>query len=113
MKTLLAACLFLFSITAFADQLQGKVVRVADGDTITILDSQNTQHKIRLMGIDAPEKGQPFGDASKRSLSDLVFGKLVTGFQQAGSLRTCRWESDPKWERFECGAGQARHGLAL
>lgn len=77
MKSILFSCLFLFSLAAFADQIQGKVVGVADGDTLTVLDEQKTQHKIRLMGIDAPEKGQPYGDASKRSLSDLAFGQLV------------------------------------
>lgn len=51
---------------------------VADGDTITVLDSTNTQHKIRLSGIDAPEKSQPFGNRSNQSLSDLVFSKTVT-----------------------------------
>lgn len=77
MKSILFSCLFLFSLTAAADQIEGKVVGVADGDTLTVLDDQKTHHKIRLMGIDAPEKGQPYGDASKRSLSDLVFGQLV------------------------------------
>jgi endonuclease YncB( thermonuclease family) len=75
-KTLLLI-LALFSTVASADLIKGNVVGVADGDTITILDEQKTRHKIRLMGIDAPEKGQPYGDASKRSLSDLAFGQLV------------------------------------
>jgi endonuclease YncB( thermonuclease family) len=44
-----------------------------DGDTITVLDAAKTQHKIRLAGIDAPEKGQPGGFRSKESLSQLVF----------------------------------------
>jgi endonuclease YncB( thermonuclease family) len=57
--------------------LQGKVVKVADGDTITILDVNKTQHKIRLQGIDAPEKTQAFGEKSKQSLYDMVHGKTV------------------------------------
>lgn len=61
-----------------AATIEGRVVGVADGDTITILDNSNTQYKIRLAGIDAPEKKQPFGNVSKKSLSDLVFGKQVT-----------------------------------
>jgi len=60
-----------------AEELTGKVVRVADGDTITILDSTATQHKVRLNKIDAPEKGQAFGDASKKHLSGFVFGNTV------------------------------------
>lgn len=43
---------------AMADTMEGKVVGVSDGDTITILDSSNIQHKIRLAGIDAPEVSQ-------------------------------------------------------
>jgi endonuclease YncB( thermonuclease family) len=58
--------------------ITGKVVGVSDGDTITVLDASNTQHKIRLDGIDAPESAQDFGQRSKQSLSDLVFGKTVT-----------------------------------
>lgn len=50
---------------------------VADGDTITVLDAGNRQTKVRLHQIDAPEKKQDFGQASKQSLSDLVFGKPV------------------------------------
>ena len=61
-----------------ADPVEWRVVNVADGDTITCLDDGKRQCKARLHGIDAPELGQPFGQASKRALSDLVFGKQVT-----------------------------------
>lgn len=57
--------------------LTGRVVGVSDGDTLTLLDSQNQQHKIRLSGIDAPESGQAFGANSKKALSDCAFGKEV------------------------------------
>jgi len=60
-----------------ADTIEGLVVGVSDGDTITVFDSAKTQHKIRLAGIDAPESKQPFGQASKKRLSDLVFNKDV------------------------------------
>jgi len=56
----------------------GRVVRIADGDTITLLDSTNAQHRIRLQGIDAPESHQDFGTQSKKSLSDMIFDKQVT-----------------------------------
>jgi endonuclease YncB( thermonuclease family) len=62
----------------FANTLTGKVVKVADGDTITVLDNSQAQHRIRLQGIDAPEKGQPFGNASGKHLAGLVAGKTVT-----------------------------------
>lgn len=55
----------------------GRVVGVADGDTITVLDETKTQHKVRLAGIDAPEKSQPFGQEAKQYMSDLVYGKEV------------------------------------
>lgn len=64
--------------TLYGETLQGKVVGISDGDTITVLDGSKTQHKIRLAGIDAPEKNQAFGELSKQHLSDLVFGKTVT-----------------------------------
>ena len=64
--------------SAIGQVLTGHVVRVADGDTITILDSNNTQHRIRLQGIDAPESHQAFGMQSKQSLSQLIFDKDVT-----------------------------------
>jgi endonuclease YncB( thermonuclease family) len=60
--------------------LKGRVVGIADGDTLTILDDLNQQHKIRLAGIDAPESGQDFGNKSKQNLSSLVYGKTVTVF---------------------------------
>ena len=62
---------------AQAATLTGRIVAVADGDTVTLLDDSNTQHKIRLSGIDAPEKKQDFGMRSKQSLSELVFDKQV------------------------------------
>jgi endonuclease YncB( thermonuclease family) len=69
--------LFLLACSVQAETLTGRVVGVADGDTITVLDANRQQHKIRLAGIDAPEKAQPFGDRSKQNLSALVFDKQV------------------------------------
>ena len=70
---------FLFSfVDARAEVLIGKVVGITDGDTITVLDGNKTQHKIRLMGIDAPEKKQEFGNESKKALSNYIYQKEVT-----------------------------------
>ena len=74
--TLLFAILITHCL-AQADTLTGRVVRVTDGDTIVVLDQGNTQHKIRLTGIDAPERKQAFGTKSKEHLSDSVAGKFV------------------------------------
>lgn len=58
--------------------IEGKVIRVSDGDTIAVLDKDNKTHKIRFQGIDAPESKQDFGQVSKENLSKMVFGKQVT-----------------------------------
>ncbi len=65
------------SVVAVAETILGRVVGVTDGDTLTVLDAGSQQHKIRLAGIDAPEKSQPFGSSSKQNLSDLAYGKSI------------------------------------
>ena len=118
-------------------QATGKVIRVADGDTITILDPSNTQLKIRLNKIDAPEKSQAFGQRSKQHLSDIVFGKSVTVTWEATDrygriLGTVwvdgrdinlqmvrdgfawhykRYDSSPAYAKAEADARAARRGL--
>ena len=77
MKFLLALALFAWQ-TCGAVTIEGRVVAIADGDTITVLDAANVQHRIRLAGIDAPEKKQAFGTRSKQSLSDQIFSKSVS-----------------------------------
>lgn len=64
------------STAAFAD-FSGQVVSVLDGDTIEVLHS-NSAERIRLNGIDCPEKGQAYGKRAKQATSQLVFGKEVT-----------------------------------
>ena len=65
------------SPTSAASIPEGTVVKIADGDTITVLDSNKMQHRIRIAGIDAPEKGQPFDNASRKRLGELVARKEV------------------------------------
>ncbi len=69
--------LALLSSPAYCETYSGRVVRIADGDTITVLDADNRQRKVRLSGIDAPEKRQAFGTVSKQHLAGLVFGRDV------------------------------------
>lgn len=76
-RALLAIALTVLAPSSHADTLTGRVVGIADGDTLTLLDATNTQHKIRLAGIDSPEKGQAFGQACKQSLSDLAYNRIV------------------------------------
>ena len=72
-----ALLLALVAPVAIAEVIAGRVVSVHDGDTITVLDGANRQHKIRLAQIDAPELRQDFGQASKQALSALVLVKDV------------------------------------
>ncbi len=58
--------------------IHGRSVNVADGDTFTLLDDNNTQHRIRLYGIDAPERGQAFGNRSREYLASMIVGKTLT-----------------------------------
>lgn len=74
LAVLLFACLCL---PASAATYAGRVVAIADGDTLTVLDADQRQHKIRLAGIDAPEKRQPWGQRARQSLGELVFGRVV------------------------------------
>lgn len=85
MQMTVTLLLFLaWGTSSAADALSGRVVAVLDGDTVTVLDQGHTQHRIRLSQIDAPEighgksnPGQPFGQRSKQSLSELVYGRDV------------------------------------
>jgi endonuclease YncB( thermonuclease family) len=76
-RVLVFIALAVLTTTPNADTLAGRVVGIADGDTLTLLDATNTQHKIRLAGIDSPEKGQAFGQVCKQSLSDLAYDHVV------------------------------------
>ena len=64
----------LFAMPAFAESISGRVVAVADGDTLTLLDRSFVEHKIRISGIDAPEKKQAFGQRAKTTLSASAYG---------------------------------------
>ena len=78
MTRALVAAILLAATPAAAQTTQtGRVVGIADGDTITVLDTSKTQHRVRLAGIDAPERGQPGGRRSKESLSALVYDQPV------------------------------------
>jgi endonuclease YncB( thermonuclease family) len=61
--------------------LQGRVVSVYDGDTFTLLTADKQQHKIRLHGIDCPERKQDFGNVARQKLSEIIFGQEVKVLQ--------------------------------
>ena len=74
---LAAAVFFSFAGSKTGGALFGTVVKVADGDTVTILDKDNKQYKIRLSGIDAPEHAQAFGNRARQQLALMVAGKSI------------------------------------
>ena len=69
MRPFLLLLLTLATIPVYAATLTGRVVRVTDGDTIVVLDASKVQHKIRLTGIDAPERHQAYDTKSKEHLA--------------------------------------------
>lgn len=101
----------LFISLAQAETLTGQVVKIADGDTLTVLDVSKQQHRIRLTGIDAPEKSQAFGTVSRQHLGDRVFGRTVT----------VEWHQRDRYQRIlgkvlidgeDANLAQIRAGLA-
>ena len=58
-----------------AATLTGQVVKVADGDAVTVLAQNGTRYRVRFLGIDAPEKNQAFGQDSRQNLDRLVYRK--------------------------------------
>lgn len=81
--------LLLLIVSSFQnnESFTGKVVAILDGDTIEVL-KNGRKERIRLNGIDAPEKSQPFGNASKKFASEKLFGinvnVIVTGTDRYG-----------------------------
>lgn len=71
--------LLLFIPVVQQKTITGKVIHIVDGDTIDIL-YENKPLRIRLAGIDCPEKGQPFGNAVKQETARLCAGQVVTVF---------------------------------
>lgn len=110
-KLAMASVFSLSFASAAAATLSGEVVSVSDGDTVTVLDASKMQHKVRLAGIDAPEKRQAFGDRSRQNLAALVFRKQVV----------VDWEKTDRYgriigviavEQLDAGLEQIRAGLA-
>ena len=133
--SLLVLALLVHAVTAA--EITGRVVGIADGDTLTILDADHRQTKVRLAEIDAPESHQPYGTRAKQVLSELVFGKSVrvvvvdidrhgrtVGRIYANTLDVSaeivrqgaawvfvRYNHDPSLPALEQEARQARRGL--
>lgn len=106
---IVAAGLALVALNAFAE-FTGKVVAIADGDTLTVL-LDKRQVKVRLLEIDAPEKAQAFGDRSRQSLSYLCFGKAVK-VDDKGKDRYGRTLAQVTCDGIDANAEQVRQGMA-
>ena len=76
-RALWSAVVVLWATPGLAGDVSGRVSRVLDGDTLEVLHNQHPE-RIRLSGIDCPEKGQAFGKRAKQSASNLAFGKEIT-----------------------------------
>jgi len=105
----IVSSLLAFSLSAYAD-IAGKVVSVADGDTVTVL-VEHTQIKVRLVEIDAPEKAQAFGNRSKQALAAMVFGKVVTA-EEKGKDKYKRTLGHVLVDGLDANAEMVRQGYA-
>jgi len=76
MKKMLIIISLLFSFTLFSAEVSGIVIKVIDGDTITIQDG-NDKFKVRFAHIDAPEKAQEYGKESAAALKEFIFNQHV------------------------------------
>jgi endonuclease YncB( thermonuclease family) len=107
LPVLLLLCLF---NAASAAEFSARIIAVLDGDTV-LLRQANTLTKIRLAGIDAPEKDQPYGMVSKQSLADLVLNKEVRVTSRAVDDYG-RLVATLSLEGLDVNAEQLRRGMA-
>lgn len=118
--------------------LSGYVVSIADGDTFTLLAANNKHVKIRLHGVDCPERKQPFGSVAKQALSRMIFnrqvqarqmgidpykrivaivyddaGKCVNEAMLAAGLawHYTRFDDNAQWQQLEADARKEKRGL--
>jgi len=108
----IAALCCAFAAQAAEWVFKGQVVAITDGDSVTVLDTNRTQHRIRFAGIDAPEKGQPFGNASKDSLSRMILKRRVEVRcyrQDRDQREVCRMYDD---KQRDVGLAQISAGMA-
>jgi len=88
MRLLRLPLILIFILTSLlrlanAADFHAKVIHITDGDTITVLNNTNKQLKIRLNGIDSPEKAQAYGNNAKQFTKNLVAGKTVPVCEKA------------------------------
>ncbi len=134
---MVVALVMLAALPVMAAEITGRVVRITDGDTLTVLNPAKRQIRVRLAEIDTPEARQPYGQRARQTLSNLTFGRVVrvtiqdtdrygrtVGRVHAGTVdvnaemvrRGAAWvyrqhSEDPALLRLEEEARQARRGL--
>ena len=101
-KNILIVLCLSFSFSTFG--YFAEVIYITDGDTCTVLTSHHQKIKIRLAGIDAPERSQPFGSKAKKALSDKVLGKIIEIQEQSQDhygRTVANLYLDSRWINFE------------
>lgn len=111
MRAVLLLVVAILALPGYGESIKGRVVHVADGDTITVLDADKVQHKIRLAGIDAPERSQAFGHRSRESLADLAANRVVF-VETTKRDRYGRWVGKVLADGRDINVEQIRRGLA-
>ena len=109
-KALIFLSLLFAPVIAAAD-ISGRVIGVTDGDTIKVLTADHQQHKVRLAGIDAPEKNQAFGARSKQALSECVYNKQAI-IQEDKQDRYKRLVGKVIVSGTDCNLRQIEQGMA-
>lgn len=110
-RALISLLILAAAFPALGEAITGRIVGITDGDTLTLLDTSNQQHKIRLAGIDSPEKGQDFGEKAKANLSALAFNKEASADcrkRDRNRRQICAVTVDGK----DLGLEQVRAGMA-
>ena len=110
-RVVCALALFIATGASAAEHWRGKVIGVADGDTLTLLDPDQRAHRIRIDGIDAPERTQPYGQRARQSLATLAHGRDAVADcakKDRYGRAVCRVTVDG----VDVGLEQVRRGLA-
>lgn len=110
MRARLLLLLLLLAQPAWAEVVVGKVVRVSDGDTLTLLVDRK-QLKVRLIEIDAPESKQAFGERSRKSLGEMCAGQQAT-VRYSNRDRYGRVLGRVQCQGVDANAEQVRRGMA-
>lgn len=94
-----------------AKEISGKVIKIVDGDTYDLLTADKQTLRIRMEGIDAPERGMPYYKVAKNYLGSLCFQKNVTVIVKETDVHG-RLVANTYLDEKEIGQEMIRTGLA-